>query len=209
MDNNGEKSKVTKLRNPFETLLRMRSEAPEFKRCCFCIPLRRGLITWGYLKLVLDSLSLSLMIYLLEGIAASISIVHVILIMETVVLVIDMVFNILLIVGGHLKAVKLLKAAYIFSMVWLGLLVPGFCWQTYIEIRRALFLISYGMEYADVVVVALPGLSISFVQICLQMYLILLIRSEVDKLQEQTLEMQFSNPASAEAQCTMHIADTK
>ncbi|XP_063538327.1 uncharacterized protein LOC134747649 [Cydia strobilella] len=203
MDNNGEKSKVTKLRNPFETLLKMRREAPGFKRCCFCIPLRRGLVTWGYLKLALDLLGLWLMIYLL----AVISILHVILIMETVVFVMDMVFNILLIVGGHLKAVKLLKAAYIFSQVWLGLIILAFCWQTYSEVRRALILISYGMEYEDLIVIALPGLSISFVQICLQIYLILLIRSEVLKLQDQSLEMQFSNPAAAEAQCTMHIAD--
>ncbi|XP_061718488.1 uncharacterized protein LOC133526030 [Cydia pomonella] len=205
MDSHEEESKVTRIRNPFEIMLKMRREAPGFKRCCFCIPLRRGLISWGYLKLALDLVAISLVIYILTAI----SVLHVILIIEIVALVIDMVFNILLIVGGHLKAVKLLKASYIFSLVWLGMLVLGFFWQTYAEIRLALVLMSYGMEYGDVVVIALPGLSISFVQICLQIYLILLIRSEVIKLQDQSLEMQFSNPASAEAECTMHITDTK
>ncbi|XP_047997744.1 uncharacterized protein LOC125235278 [Leguminivora glycinivorella] len=196
------KSISKKIRNPFETLLKMRRETPEFRRCCFCIPLRRGLITWGYLRAALDLLAMSLVIYILTAI----SILHGLLITEIVVLIIDVVFNIMLIVGGHLKSIKLLKVNYYFSLAWLGLLVLGFCWQIYSEIRLTLILISYGMEYGSVVGIALPGLSVGFVQICLQIYLILLIRSEIIKLQEQNLEMQFSNPAVAEAQCTMHIA---
>lgn len=30
----------------------MKVELPELKRCCCCIPLRYGLIGWGYIKLV-------------------------------------------------------------------------------------------------------------------------------------------------------------
>ncbi|KAJ8720030.1 hypothetical protein PYW07_012073 [Mythimna separata] len=32
-------------------MMKMKGEIPVFRRCCFCLPLRYGLLAWGYFKM--------------------------------------------------------------------------------------------------------------------------------------------------------------
>lgn len=50
---------------------KMRGEALRFKRCCFCLPLRSGLLGWGYLTLVSTIIDLLLSTELLLPKASS------------------------------------------------------------------------------------------------------------------------------------------
>ncbi|KAI8431982.1 hypothetical protein MSG28_004511 [Choristoneura fumiferana] len=126
----------------------MKGELPVFKRCCFCLPLRRGLVGWGYLRL---------------------------------------------------KSYKLLRISYIYCIVWLALIliIGGLIAYSSINwIQREEHINLYKVKY-----IALDS-AITFSIIFLQVYLILLTRSEEIKLRKENLGVQFvNNAAEAEPQC--------
>ncbi|XP_061717826.1 uncharacterized protein LOC133525550 isoform X1 [Cydia pomonella] len=184
-------------------------EAPEFKRCCFCLPLRRGLIAWGYVKVGLNSLMLTyvaLMFYFiaLHG-SGAFNADIVIFIFISACLLIDISFSIVFIVAGHKKSIKLLKLSYVYHMVWLGVLALGTCFMLYVDIDFILRLWSYIQDRKYLILEFLTGSGLGISLIFLQIYVILLIRSEIKKIQNQSLEMQFTNHVSSEEpQCTLH-----
>ncbi|XP_061718487.1 uncharacterized protein LOC133526029 [Cydia pomonella] len=190
----------------------MHGEAPEFKRCCFCLPLRRGLIAWGYTKLILNILAIMYVgfityIYAVRSWRPSEARTIVILAFMYICLLLDIAFDIIFIFAGHKRNEKLLKISYIYNIVWLGLLTLGNCFQVYLT-----FSISYRMwfyidiqyrKYIILDVLTSSGIALSLISV--QIYLILLIRSEIIKLRQQTLGMQYTNyTASGEPQCTLH-----
>ncbi|XP_063365149.1 uncharacterized protein LOC134653687 [Cydia amplana] len=188
----------------------MHSEAPELKRCCFCLPLRRGLIVWGYTKVVLDILAIIysgfiMYIYATRSWRPMEVRDFVIVSIIDICILLDMAFGIILIVAGHKKNVNLLKISYIYNMVWLGLLTLGNCFQLYINISIAYIQWTVINHNKYVVFDMLMSSGFAFSLIFVQIYLILLIRSEMIKLRQQTLEMQYTNhTTSGEPQCTLH-----
>ncbi|XP_061717828.1 uncharacterized protein LOC133525550 isoform X3 [Cydia pomonella] len=182
-------------------------EAPEFKRCCFCLPLRRGLIAWGYVKVGLAILMLiytSLMLhfwayYGLRFFSADL----VIYIFISACSIIDILFNIVFIVAGHKKSIKLLKVSYVYNMVWLGLLTLGTCLILYSDIDFIHKIWPYVENHMYIMLEVLTGSGLAISLIFIQIYVILLIRSELRKLQNQTIEMQFTNHVE-EPLCTLH-----
>ncbi|XP_063538322.1 uncharacterized protein LOC134747646 [Cydia strobilella] len=188
----------------------MHGESPELKRCCFCLPLRRGLIGWGYTKLVLNILSMIYFGFVINYYAFNPwrhleAKTIVILSFIEICLLLDMAFDIIFIVAGHKKNVTLLRISYIYNMVWLGLLTLGNCFQLYMNLSIAYRLWSY-IEYRKYITFdLLTNSGLAFSLIFVQIYLILLIRSEMIKLRHQTLGMQYTNyAASGEPQCTLH-----
>ncbi|XP_063365150.1 uncharacterized protein LOC134653688 [Cydia amplana] len=184
-------------------------EAPEFKRCCFCIPMRRGLIAWGYVKVGLNVLMLTfvaLMFYFFALHGSTFFTADVVIFtFISACLLIDISFNIVFIVAGHKKSVKLLKLSYVYHMVWLGLLTLGTCFMLYVDIDFIQRMWPYIQDSKFIFLEFLSGSGIGISLVFVQIYVILLIRSEMRKLQNQTLEMQFTNHVAAgEPRCTLH-----
>ncbi|XP_047998187.1 uncharacterized protein LOC125235633 [Leguminivora glycinivorella] len=184
-------------------------EAPEFKRCCFCLPLRRGLIAWGYVKVTLNMFMLAfagLMFYILASYNSSsynsdVAIFSII----CICLPIDIAFTIVLIVAGHKKSIKLLKISYEYNTVWLGMLTLVTCFMLYLDIGFVQRLWPYIEDRKYLILEFFTGSAFGICFIFVQIYVILLIRSELKKLQNQTLEMQFTNHVSSgEPLCTLH-----
>ncbi|XP_063385539.1 uncharacterized protein LOC134671610 [Cydia fagiglandana] len=187
----------------------MHGEAPELKRCCFCLPLRRGLIGWGYTKMVLDILS---MMYIGFAICYYTSDPRrhletktiVILTFIVICLLLDMAFGIIFIVAAHKKNVKLLQISYIYNMAWLVLVTLANCFQLCINLSIAYRMWSYMDSRKYIILNLLTSSGIAFSLIFVQIYLILLIRSEMLKLRQQTLGMQYTNADPGEPECTLH-----
>ncbi|KAI8431981.1 hypothetical protein MSG28_004510 [Choristoneura fumiferana] len=89
--------------------LKLRREAPVFKRCCFCIPLRRGLIGWGYAKLLLNILTICYIIFIMLLVFFFLPIKYISIYIAVVVsIMIDVAFTGLLIIACHKVYVILL-----------------------------------------------------------------------------------------------------
>ncbi|KAJ8719399.1 hypothetical protein PYW08_011574 [Mythimna loreyi] len=187
----------------------MRTELPVCKRCCFCVPLRYGLLTWGYFKLAIGlivSISLIVTLYHLVEMAIyysnSYALHHIVVIsIVLVILLVDIALNLVFIVGGHTKNASLLRVYYIYNIVlWaltialllvMGVLMtPRLTPDDFFSFRGWLMLVD---------------LSSSFVNIVIQSYFLLLLRSEIMKLRGNC-EFRFVNNA-AEAECTMNYKE--
>ncbi|XP_063538700.1 uncharacterized protein LOC134747952 [Cydia strobilella] len=185
----------------------MRSEAPQFKRCCFCVPLRRGLIGWGYCKLVLNVLTFAYIILLCSlirryGVLRFKDIA--IFIVVIAIVITDTCFNIGLVVAGHRKSVKLLRVSYIYNLVSLSLVMLAHCFKIYTNLYNIYWMTQYMGFHMFFIVDLMVCAALAFGVIFVQVYMILLIRSEMIKLQNQSLEIQFSNHLAGEPQCTLH-----
>ncbi|KAH9645124.1 hypothetical protein HF086_005669 [Spodoptera exigua] len=88
----------------------MRADLPVFKRCCFCIPLRYGLLTWAYVKLVtvtIFSMFILVSLYHMVGMYTMYHLPiqrHNIIFMSVIltVLFIEISLTVTFIVGGHM-----------------------------------------------------------------------------------------------------------
>ncbi|XP_073945759.1 uncharacterized protein [Choristoneura fumiferana] len=179
----------------------MRGEAPRFKRCCFCIPLRRGLLGWGYLMLVLNILKAILFTVLyFEQI--------IILLPSIIILIVDVIFNVLLIVACHKKSPKLMKMYFVYGVVVVILIFASTSAMIYDDVQRAVSTwdTSYN-GFADIAIRVVATPAMCFVDIFIYIYVLFLVRSERIKLLEQNLEIQFvNNGAEAESYCVC-VAD--
>ncbi|XP_073945969.1 uncharacterized protein isoform X2 [Choristoneura fumiferana] len=181
----------------------MKGELPVFKRCCFCLPLRRGLVGWGYLRLALDVLAIIRFVFICIEIYSiyigPVIFEKIMCTATTIYYCIDALFAVFLIVGGHKKSYKLLRISYIYCIVWLALIliIGGLIAYSSINwIQREEHINLYKVKY-----IALDS-AITFSIIFLQVYLILLTRSEEIKLRKENLGVQFvNNAAEAEPQC--------
>ncbi|XP_050550539.1 uncharacterized protein LOC118267748 [Spodoptera frugiperda] len=183
----------------------MRTELPTFKRCCFCVPLRYGLLTWAYLKLVaVVLLATFLAMYLYRiirrynripypGDLHGMAIIGVLL----VILLIEFCFTVTFVIGGHMKNLKPMRVFYVYNMVM-------------VVITLGLMMILVGLMLRDMDpshVVSyyswnfLLTMANFFFTLLVQIYFILLIRSEIFKL-EGKYGFSFVNNA-AEEECIM------
>ncbi|KAJ8720036.1 hypothetical protein PYW07_012079 [Mythimna separata] len=185
----------------------MRTELPVCKRCCFCLPLRYGLITWGYIRLGLSTflfVAMSIAFYwMIEMVmneeSVTLNTSHaVILVVLLLLTIIDIVLNIVFLTGGHKKNMKMLRAYYIYSFIlctltflmWIASVV-----STFLEFRIGEIDITFHLYIVLVDTATLLALVLA------QIFVLLLVRSEIIKLRSQC-EFRFVNNA-AEAQCTL------
>ncbi|XP_021184397.3 uncharacterized protein LOC110372159 [Helicoverpa armigera] len=164
----------------------MSVELPLCTRCCLCFPLRFGLIVWGYLRLVISALVLvvaerafSKTLTLTKTESEVIYTVYVVLLGILIVFTLaDIIVNILFVIGGHRKVLKLLRAYYIYSIVlWIKTTLAGLALIGY---TFYWFFLEEIDEFRVWVLVV--DVSTFLGQMLIQAYVILLIRSQIIKL---------------------------
>ncbi|KAM3958752.1 uncharacterized protein ACR2FA_007157 [Aphomia sociella] len=99
---------------------------PVVRKCCFCVPVRKGVTIFGYVNLILSLLSFPLLIFLLveqitngkpiENASSMDPLVHLPLTIAFVV--IDVTMTIVLLIGAHKKKRILLKIYFYFGVVF-------------------------------------------------------------------------------------------
>ncbi|XP_034832942.2 uncharacterized protein [Maniola hyperantus] len=150
----------------------MYCELPKLTRCCFCMPLRRGLLIFGYLNILYSALSvlfLSISFHLDEQTIAFLDIDLFDIYIYDILYCIDMVFNMVLIYAAHRQIVRCLKVFYYYTMTMLFVLI----------ILMIYFIFSKPDNVIDYVMS-------SFVKCCLYIYLIILVRSLLEKLENSS-----------------------
>ncbi|XP_046961750.1 uncharacterized protein LOC124531282 [Vanessa cardui] len=150
----------------------MQMKVPDVNRCCFCLPLRPGIILFAYLNIIFSVLSVTCLVITTE--LQKTSITHdpsVEVMMSTVlfsILGMGVILNFLLLIAGYQKDVSMLRLYNYYALVTtLAALVPTcflFSRKMFTEVFVALFVIA------------------------MQCYVIVLVRSEVVKLEENKLK---------------------
>ncbi|XP_022826863.1 uncharacterized protein LOC111356650 [Spodoptera litura] len=168
-------------------------EIPELRRCCCCLPLRRGILIFGYISLFLTILFGTLQIVLcvfyhnMKSSFATTAALYRGVIMEVQLCIVfllyslDIVFHIVLIVGAHMKRRRLLRIYYYYELTTM---VATFVVVliTYIDLHR----------YPRWNFI-LTEFSLAFTGFVLQVYLVLLVRSELNKDRYQEGTSSFIN----------------
>uniref|UniRef100_A0A2A4JIJ2 Uncharacterized protein n=2 Tax=Heliothis virescens TaxID=7102 RepID=A0A2A4JIJ2_HELVI len=96
-------------------------DLPVCKKCCFCVPLRYGLLTWGYLKLIAALIVLSFFIIILVALSDYVRGCLVIVLPIIAILATEIGLHILFIVGAHKKNVRLLRVYYYYAwFMWVA-----------------------------------------------------------------------------------------
>ncbi|RVE42843.1 hypothetical protein evm_012518 [Chilo suppressalis] len=102
----------------------MRCEIPECRRCLFCIPLRSGIFLFGYLNLLFSILLMYIEAWLGWGEPATASTLSMYrgvaiftqLWLPIVLYSLEIIFNIVLIIGAHTRRKVLLRTYYYYGM---------------------------------------------------------------------------------------------
>ncbi|XP_026332547.1 uncharacterized protein LOC113239680 [Hyposmocoma kahamanoa] len=157
-------------------------EIPEFRRACFCLPLRYGIILLGYLNLSFaifyislegrfyyhsESSPISLEVGLHRGVPITAPLWFLFLLYSA-----DIVFSVVLLIGAHKKIHTLLNVFYYYNLsTSLAAFVCLFVvWSSCHQCGN--FLDKHGLIH----------LAFIFSSFAVNIYLLLLIRSEVKKL---------------------------
>ncbi|XP_045774121.1 uncharacterized protein LOC123873345 [Maniola jurtina] len=179
----------------------MRCEIPILLRCCFCFPLRYGLLVWAYLKQI-SSISFSTVMiiklchdyYRIQASGAVISSLIILL------MILDIAFNVLFIISAHKKDYKKMRIFYRYSIavLCLNVAIVGFCIAMY----------AYYVYVAPIMIIFIwsfmvPTLVMIIVMVFLQGYLIILVRSEFIKLKNNS-QFEFVNHG-ADEKCTANL----
>lgn len=145
-------------------------EIPILTRCCFCFPLRKGLIAFAYINLMLTlivtcflSLYISIIRNSSETDQAELASEFVRLIVDTIALIVEVILSVVFIVALHKKYVLLMKVYLYFEI---GYSIIGFIYSIAFltkETASELFLVLF--------------------QLMLQIYLVILIWSSIVKME--------------------------
>ncbi|XP_041975845.1 uncharacterized protein LOC121730749 [Aricia agestis] len=142
---------------------------PHVKRCCFCLPLRSGIILFAYVNIIFSVLSVACLVMTTELQKVSITNdASVEVVTSTVlfsILGMGVILNFLLLIAGYQKDICMLRLyiAYLMATM-LAALVP-----IIILLSRKIFI----------------EVTIALIALALQLYVIILVRSEVIKLEEE------------------------
>ncbi|XP_037293271.1 uncharacterized protein LOC115455157 [Manduca sexta] len=169
----------------------MRIEIPECRRCCLCVPLRIGIIIFGYLNLLFACLVLFFqVVYLvergkgIEGMGLNSlyvykgAAVYTQVWLPALLYILEVVFTIVLLVGSHTKRVKLIRAYYYYGIA------------TTVAAIMTFFVVRYESKFLDFDVLEF---SLAFCGFFLHLYLLLLIRSELSKRRYNEGRMSYVN----------------
>ncbi|XP_075976938.1 gustatory receptor 36a isoform X1 [Anticarsia gemmatalis] len=173
-------------------------ETPMFQKCCYCVPLRYGLIVWAIVKLLIDALMIyaqSDVIYVRSDEYAFIIIVYTIAFMASF----DFIMNIVFIIGCCWQKQSIIKAYYAHT-IFLLMLVGGF--YVYSVIDVIIRVSGYKNLYISVALISIIFLVILF----FHYHLLLLVRSQIVKL-----ENNFENRTNdaLEPDCTLKMEDVE
>ncbi|KAI5643294.1 hypothetical protein NE865_04712 [Phthorimaea operculella] len=177
----------------------MRVEIPDFTRCCVCVPLRYGVLTFGYLNLGFTIFLLSIEIWMTVVFDKEYTVSEILQSSTTymyrgvvvfsqmwfilIVYGLEVIFNVILLIGAHSKRTQLIRAYYYY-----GITTCLAAFVSYVAVRND----PVGWRSFDHHVVEF---CFAFSGLVLQVYLLFLIRSELKKLENKT-QMRFVNHAS-------------
>ncbi|XP_072943496.1 uncharacterized protein [Epargyreus clarus] len=176
------------------------AEIPEAKKCCFCVPLRRGLLAWVYTKLLIliGALVIVALLYALLLNNYVSNFVLGMLIFAQVMLSLEIIFDIVFIVSAHKKKYVYLRIYYKYQLATLAndlIYLVGYIICVAIEFGHELHIL--GM---------FVGIGFSVIGlIALHVYFVYLLRSEVRKLQ-LTTQFKFNNLGN-EPECSAEILE--
>ncbi|CAB3228313.1 unnamed protein product [Arctia plantaginis] len=174
----------------------MKVEIPKFERCCCCLPLRRGILTFAYLNLFITIffgvLQVSLWVYYyypFMKLQSSMMVMYRGIVIEAQMFfvialhVLDVVFNIILIVGAHMTNAKLMRWYYFYQLT---MMIANFFAMLviYTGISKVSGLDTYP---------TLSECAVAFIGFVVQIYLLLLVHSELNKLRYQERRSSFVN----------------
>ncbi|KAG7306294.1 hypothetical protein JYU34_008894 [Plutella xylostella] len=151
----------------------MRFEWPTVTRCCFCFPLRRGIITFGYVTLVESLLMVAVQSYLVHdgsaylGFESNSIIDYLPAEVCLTIYLIRLVFNALLLYGAHKQELIYIKIFFYYSIVETVSLVV----MVVLECTR--------IHWRFVIISAMFSF---FATMCMQVYLLILIYSLLCKV---------------------------
>ncbi|CAK1542928.1 unnamed protein product [Leptosia nina] len=158
----------------------MRFDLPECGRCCFCLPLRKGVLTYGYICLIFTIFLIAVELYLgyddLSGMTlvayhgnSFFSRVWLALLLYSI----DGAFTIVLLVGAHTKRVLLLTIYFYYGIT------------TTLATFLTISLIDYDLLNRDPYFMALEITFILFA-LTLHIYMLCLVRNMIKKLRQNS-----------------------
>ncbi|XP_013162201.1 PREDICTED: uncharacterized protein LOC106113783 [Papilio xuthus] len=178
-------------------------EMPNITKCCFCIPLRYGLLAWAYFKLAW-CIFLTTMISIKLGMTLSakhFSLEYSIPLLYCLSLVIELIITIIFIIGAHKKNPKLLRVYYIYAMVFLGIIFLLCLLALGLAIFEYIMQMRFSYILQNIYETSIFGTGV----ILFNLYLLSLVRSEILKLENNT-QFSFQNIQN-EPTCTMEKID--
>ncbi|CAH4031689.1 unnamed protein product [Pieris brassicae] len=153
-------------------------ETPLCQRCCFCLPLRRGIIAFGYFNIIWSTLMTAFMIFTNH----SIFIIH-----GTsqewgepatyIASIVDILLSVVLVIGGHKNLTICLKVFFYYTCLTL---LAIFVIQIYALTN---------LVYSDTVIET--GLFI--ISTIIHVYILLQINSLINKINHSTTETGYEN----------------
>ncbi|XP_026332538.1 uncharacterized protein LOC113239673 [Hyposmocoma kahamanoa] len=169
----------------------MYCDIPDFGRCCLCLPLRKGILIFGYINVLYSAFMVGLYSYWVHhgDLKQSYIIFHGVT-TETMselilfIFCVDVVINCLLVYGAHQKVTSFLKVFYYYTIMTCIAAIM-------LEIIEA---ISYPARIVQ-------DLILSFAGLCIQLYLLLLVRSLLRKLEignQHNFDNQLHNVVTGE-----------
>ncbi|CAH1637049.1 unnamed protein product [Spodoptera littoralis] len=167
----------------------MNKEEPKFNRCCFCFPLRYGLLVWANVKISVAAFFITTTSYALLSLCMMFSTYgteemrsrfHRDVALTSVGLtffILDFIGNIVFIIGGYKKNIRLIRFFYYYSIaVWvLSILVTALAISFSIEGWLARYLLM------KIYIVHILNYFGYFMIIVVQTYFLLLLKSEIIK----------------------------
>ncbi|CAH2236570.1 jg15329 [Pararge aegeria aegeria] len=95
----------------------MRCEMPILLRCCFCFPLRYGLLVWAYVKQISSLIFLAYLIFMfcLEHWRMNVG-TRVWLSLMITLTIVDILFHLLFIISAHKKNYRIMRMFYRYSI---------------------------------------------------------------------------------------------
>ncbi|CAH0726741.1 unnamed protein product, partial [Brenthis ino] len=172
----------------------MRCELPMLTRCCFCFPLRLGLLVWAYIKMISCTILLSLLLHamIVECVAPFCHIRMTFLftfqIPVLTMLFTDIIFHIIFIISAHKKEHRIMRVFYRYSIFSFTIYILLFISSvTHIALNSSYFMHAF--------LLGLFHLAVLMFIIVIQIYVLILVRSEIVKLKRNT-KFEFVNHAA-------------
>ncbi|KAL0829042.1 hypothetical protein ABMA28_003910 [Loxostege sticticalis] len=147
---------------------------PVLKRCCFCMPLRRGVLVVAYLNVVFCGFMVGIYSYAVDVIARADLVYKGMTItlpaeLCIFIYIMEMGFNALLIYGAHMRIKKYVKIYYYYAI---STTVASFL----------MFILELTTVYHSFILIEI--FLFGFIGLCIQVYLLILVWSLLNKLQD-------------------------
>ncbi|CAF4857222.1 unnamed protein product [Pieris macdunnoughi] len=161
-------------------------EIPDLGRCCLCLPLRQGILAFGYINVLFSVFMTGVYSYTIHsGFNETMLMYHGSLMQVDdeiclVFYIFDFLFALVLVYGGHTKNTRLLKVFYYYAMTTLLttiILQINGVFSSYYPV--SFILETFGLFLFWTLKNSQP----SALRICLHLYLIFLVRSLLKKLE--------------------------